>query len=302
MNQETKVEKDSRMPKSLVLIVGLAVALFLSVLAGGLVHLVGRLVYIILLFPIGMAIIGFFYNATLIRQSRNRNLISGVICGLLIGMTIYGSYHFFDYLQFRSENVDAWMEADNVSGPAAIAEYEAYFDNLLVEETGQSGFIGYFVLTAQDGIEIGRSIGSNRGTNIGDIGTYIFFIVEILIVLAGAAGAVFLSGENYCEECDKWYDEELSGEIPIDKKEAALLALENGEFSELIEMLIPQEDLPYLKISTNSCATCNIPPSEVELAECTEGEDDSENEDTLFKKKYDAHETKALRIRLKSLV
>lgn len=302
MSKEVEVKKGGGLPKEVMLLLGLCAALVLAVLVGGIVHLVGRLIYLILLFPIGMGGIGFIINSVLIKQSKNRNLILGILCGLVIGLTIYGSYHFFDYLQFRSELVNEWMASDNVSDPVFIGEYEEYFDFLLQEETGQSGFFGYLVFTAQEGIEIGRAVGSGGGTNIGDVGTYIYYIIEIIIVMGAAAAAGFLVGDNYCENCDKWYDEQLTAELPLDTQDAAMAALESGNFSELMELLNPQDDVPYLKITTDSCASCNSAPSEVELLICTAGKNDSVDEDTLFKKQYDAHETKALRVRLKNLV
>ncbi|MEM9771967.1 MAG: hypothetical protein AAF889_10315 [Cyanobacteria bacterium P01_D01_bin.73] len=210
-----------------------------NVLVGGLIHLLGRLIYIILVFPLlmGATAGGIAFAASY--GGKIRNPVLTVAAGLLGGLCIYGTTHGADYLLFRSE-----------SGSRV--------DQLLEERVGESGFSGYLKYYAQQGISIGK-IGRD-GINLGETGTWIYWLVELALVefVAGAI-AYGAASQVFCEECDEWYDSATPiGGVSPDNANTFLEAVKNQNFSKAGQSIGPvlSNTNKSLKISYCLCSSC----------------------------------------------
>ena len=157
-----------------------------NIVAGGLIHLLGRLIYVILVFPLlmGATAGGLAFAASY--GGKIRNPLLTVAAGLLGGLCIYGTTHGADYVVFRSE-----------SG--------ARVDELLEERVGESGFVGYLKYSAQQGVSIGK-IGRD-GINLGETGTWVYWLIELAIIeMVAGAIAYGAASQVFCEKCSEWYD------------------------------------------------------------------------------------------------
>jgi hypothetical protein len=93
---------------------------------------------VIIAFPIGIGLIGGFAIAQGIRWGKVRVSLVGAIFGLLLGLFVYGSYRYTEYLLNRREAltyIRQEMEAEFGEADPVIAD--EVFDAILYEETGE---------------------------------------------------------------------------------------------------------------------------------------------------------------------
>src|SRR6476661_1861241 len=111
-------------PSNKVTSTGLKWLLLSSVIGGiaigGLTHLISLLVYLILVFPLGMGFAGGKVMVAAIRKGKVRNPAIATLFGILTGLLMYGSLHGAGYWQFKqlaSEQITKELEgvSDNQS-------------------------------------------------------------------------------------------------------------------------------------------------------------------------------------------
>ncbi|MEM6501800.1 MAG: hypothetical protein AAF685_08175 [Cyanobacteria bacterium P01_C01_bin.89] len=210
-----------------------------NIVAGGLIHLLGRLIYVILVFPLlmGATAGGLAFAASY--GGKIRNPLLTVAAGLLGGLCIYGTTHGADYVVFRSE-----------SG--------ARVDELLEERVGESGFVGYLKYSAQQGVSIGK-IGRD-GINLGETGTWVYWLIELAIIeMVAGAIAYGAASQVFCEKCSEWYDSATPiGGVSPEKGNVFLEALKAQNFSQAAQSIGPvlSNTNSSLKISHCLCPAC----------------------------------------------
>jgi hypothetical protein len=143
-------------PSNKVTSTGLKWLLLSSVIGGlaigGLTHLISLLVYLIVLFPLGMGFAGSTVMVAAIRKGKVRNPAIATLFGILTGLLMYGSLHGAGYWQFKqsaSEQITKELEA------ASGNQSNNIIDTFLQEKTGSKGFVGYLKHNAQQGVSIG---------------------------------------------------------------------------------------------------------------------------------------------------
>ena len=229
-----------------------------GLLAGGLAVAISRFVYLIIAFPIGMGFVGGTITAVAVRLGKVRHPRLAMLAGIVTGLFIYGVYWAGDYLAFRSEArsfVVAEMEAEfGESDAAAAAEL---VDLVLEEETGSGGFLGYVLFSAQEGMDVGR-VGNSATFNVGTTLTVIYWLVEVILIGLVAAGVAQEAAiRPFCTAHDRWYEpNELVGGVGPDLAETAMLALREGHYAALRQMLDPGAPAPGLALYTARCRDC----------------------------------------------
>jgi len=165
------------------------VVLVLAAAAGVVVGLVSRLVYLVIAFPIVMGFVAaLLAGLTYSRQLRLITLLVGLVCGLLI----YGGYRATRYFIERQNLIDQSMQQYGISAERASRT----LDEVLKEETGSDGFIGYVKAMAKEGISITSSRSSSSPINLDEKATWIYWGIEILIVVGLGAVGGFQGGTN----------------------------------------------------------------------------------------------------------
>lgn len=204
-----------------------ALALVGAVL-GFIAHFIAQFFYLIILFPI---LIGFgvgFVGAMMVKKGRVRNPWIGGLAGLVGGVLAMLAMHYFDY-----ESVKTALDAQHPGG-------------------AELGFIEFMNIQAEHGVEIGRTSSS---INLGYIGSWIYWIVETLIV----AGVTFFvvrsaAAEPYCPDCGVWKDERVLGGFGADP-DAAAAALQSGDL-ERIRQANPSPVASPLVVTAAHCHHC----------------------------------------------
>ncbi|MCI0398568.1 MAG: hypothetical protein L0332_02695 [Chloroflexi bacterium] len=226
---------------------------------GGLVFLLSRVVYLPFLFPLGMAFAGAIAVAVAVRAGRVRNPAVAALFGVVAGLFIYGVYRYGDYLAFRGvlRQVIVQEAANEVDLTGDLVTLNQLVDLFLFEEVGQSGFIGYFLLSAREGVSFSRLSG-NSSLNIGPLFTWLYWLLEV-VVIAGLAGAIGAqaAGSPYCERHDRWYDrEKRAGGVSQEQAKEALLLLQDKGYGQLGQMLRLPAPAPGLAFFVASCDDC----------------------------------------------
>ncbi|HET9911443.1 MAG TPA: hypothetical protein VFQ13_06095 [Anaerolineales bacterium] len=249
--------------KGILLLFG--VVLPVGIMIGGLASFISRFIYLIIVFPALMGVAaGFFINSIVVKE-KIRSTFVLVATAIFSAILIFGSMHFFDYLQFRNSAAkEIQAQVISESGEAAPDEnVQAYIDYVLVEETGFSGFIGFFLLEAKEGISISRVGvgGSDNGINLGAL-TWLYWLAEMgFIGWMSVAPSYKLTKDLFCEHCDTWVAEgEHIGGVQPELFKQAIELIKCKDFAGLAQMLQNDTSLPSVEFYKRTCKTCNTFP------------------------------------------
>lgn len=250
-------------PSNKVTSTGLTWLLLSSVIGGlgigALTHLISLLVgYLIVVFPLAMGLTGGKVMVAAIRQGKVRNPAIATLFGVLTGLLMYGSLQGAGYWQFKlSASEEITKELEAVSGN----ESNNIIDTFLQEKTGSKGFVGYLKHNAQQGVIIGPLDGTET-TNLGETGTWIYWLIELAIIDITIAAIAYSSAKNpFCENCDQWYKhQEPIGIVNPQCSENFLNLLQNDRFGEAGKLLDPLQAIhpANLKVYVQRCPCCKF--------------------------------------------
>ncbi|MDJ1183861.1 hypothetical protein [Roseofilum casamattae] len=225
---------------------------------GGITSFIGNFLYLIVLFPLGMGLLGGGATHIAVKQGKVRNPILAGVFGALTGFSIYGGMQGFDYLNFQrivgrdfreeySEELQDALAASN----GEITEEELVqlaIDTILIEHTGQSGFLGYLQFSAQQGMELSRS--SSGGIPVNGIGVWIYRGVELLIIgTIATTGGFRAAKQPFCETSDRWYeDPQRVGNVSDERSEEFIGFLNSDNYLKAGELINTQVDIPIPSI------------------------------------------------------
>jgi hypothetical protein len=218
---------------------------------GWLASLIGQWFYLIVIFPAllggGVGLAGRWAN----QRAKVRNPPVAGVVGLVAGCTAMLFVHFFDYHRFL-------RHLDEVQ-PGMRAQWE---------DAGLN-FFTFMDAQAQQGVQIGRAGHGDKGMNLGYIGSWIYWGVEMLIVAGAACGILVASArEPFCTQCASWKKTRQLGRLRI-PSDRAVQILTSGEIVQLAEHSFGHAAGP-LVIRVAECPNCGTEaPVEVLVSEVT---------------------------------
>jgi hypothetical protein len=248
MQPETSEHPKASLKGILLLFAALVPA---GIVIGALASLIGRFVYLIVFFPLAMgAAAGVVIKAIAMRE-KIRSAVVLIAAGVFSAVLIFGSMHYFDYVIAQE-------------GQAAPSEkVQAFIDYALIEETGSSGFVGYVLLEAREGVSISRvgTGSSDSGINLGRL-TWLYWLVELVLIgWMSVASSYKLTKDLFCEHCGTWVPEgEHIGGVNPEFFNQALELIKSKDFAELARMLQNDTRLPSVEFYTRTCKTCTTFP------------------------------------------
>lgn len=151
-------------------------------LTGFLTSIVSNLIYMTFLFPIGMGFVGGMLLLGSSRKLKIRGRMPEIITAILMAVLIYGTFHYTGYLTFRillSSEMNKEIVSSTGESQAGVANI--FVDYALEQETGHTGFTGYMLYKAEEGVSIGRWYSMNK-TNLGPIGTWVYWFLELGLI------------------------------------------------------------------------------------------------------------------------
>ncbi len=218
-----------------------------GVTIGGIAGFISLWVYLIVLFPAVMGLFGIGAMSIAIRQGKVRNPAIATVFGGLTGLIIFTSIHAVKYQQFKqlaSESIT--QEAGRLND----SQMSQVIDRYLQQQTGSTGFVGYVKYEAKLGVTIIKA--GTKGGNIGEMGTWIYWITELGVVSVWIAMSAYSSAkEPFCENCNQWYGgKERLGNVNPQLSTNFLNLLESDNFSEAGKLVDPLQGVyaPSLEV------------------------------------------------------
>jgi hypothetical protein len=233
-------------------------------------HGVSRFFYLILLFPIaigfGMGAVG----AWSAKWANLRNPLLGGVAGFIGGAAAMLMMHYFDYQQLKREvaqiNPDL-VEVANLPVDQREAEIELFEepDEARNAVNALATFGGFMDYQATEGVEIKgtRGGGDSAGMNLGYVGSYIYWIIELLIVAAITFVMVRKQTQQpYCSDCSAWKRYKRLGSFSV--PEQAVAGVNTGDVAALAAAQPHPMDGP-LDLSFASCEDCGKAAADLKL-------------------------------------
>jgi hypothetical protein len=128
----------------------LLLALIGSLLLGGIAFGLSQILYVVILFPLVMGLLGGLLNLFVIDRGKVRCLWAATVLGVLTGFTIYATFLYPGYLTYKSQFI-GW---ENSTDDKEQAVNDQDFDQYLQEKTGSPGFVGYLHNRADEGFAV----------------------------------------------------------------------------------------------------------------------------------------------------
>lgn len=256
----TYTPPDSPSTRSLAInLIGATVVVLAGAFVGVVTSLLSNLIYIVILFPLGMGFIGAVVLERTITILKIRKLLIGIALGVVMAVVIYGVYHFTNYQMFRiilSFAMDEKLVQE--TGEFSPEVGFVFVDYALQEETGYTGALGYLLYKAEMGVSIGKIFNTNE-LNLGPFVTWLYWLVELCIIAwMTVRAAKNASGRPFCQNCNSWYGrEEHVGGCSLSDYNKTLQILNHKDFSQLGKMLVKDAELPSIEIYLQTCSTCS---------------------------------------------
>ena len=217
------------------------------------VSLLSNLVYLILIFPLLMGVIGGTILSAAVRTGKVRSPAAAIGAAVLMTLVMYGSMWASDYVQFRTI---ALADLQTSTPGLDPAQADARIDSVLKYQTGQDGFVGYVLYEDQQGVSLGR-VGSDQNQfNLGPVFSWAYWAVEVLIILWGVVRfGKKQADQPFCELCGQWYEKPLQlGSLGASRTKEVISLVENGQFVKLGEELQANPALPNVAVFTAGSA------------------------------------------------
>jgi hypothetical protein len=231
-------------------------------------HWISQFFYLIILFPAAIGLALGYVGKRMITSGRVRNPLLGGVAGFLGGAFAMLAMHYFDYEQFRG-HVSQWpAELRELAQMSPVDRARELTSDIkpetraIVEEAADmitvTSFPAYVDMQARHGVELKRaaSSSSGRGLNLGYYGSYIYWLVEVLIV----AGITFVfvkseAAEPFCTDCSEWKKPTVLGFLNTNDVNQATGAVKSGDANTIVAAGATSEVTP-LRLTAATCPHC----------------------------------------------
>lgn len=230
------------------LVLLLLAALLGGALIGALVSILStNLIYVIVVFPIGMGLLGGMIIAAAVRAGKVRHPGVALGAAVLMGLVIYAAMWTTDFIQYRGSEVTA----ANVNP----VDVDRFINSELQAKTGQPGFVGFVLLRNQMGEVFGRLPDGSYWINLGPTFSWIYWVIELALIIWMA---VILGRKPatvpFCEACQRWLDQpKLVGTLGASRSKEVLGLVDAGNFLKLGEELQSNPALPNIGVFVADC-------------------------------------------------
>lgn len=259
-----------------MLITALAIA---GAVIGFIAFQVSKLFYLIILFPIVIGLVVGFVGVKMTKAGRVRNPVIGGVAGFAAGVFAMLVMHYSEWQRFKGEVDDDPDQAALVALPADQRDKLMIAEGASPEEREQAdkavaayhGFPAFMDFQATLGVRIGKATSgsSDKGLNLGYYGSYIYWIIEVLIV-AGITFAMVrsASAEPFCVGCNEWKQPRVIGFLQAEPN-AAAVAVRSGELQRIVEAGPTSEVATQSRVTVAECRCGTEGAADVKLESLT---------------------------------
>ena len=236
-----------------------------GLMVGFAVSVFSHLLYIVFLFPLIMGINSGKMIVNVVQKAKIRTASQLIFLSILSAVAIYGTFHYTKYIGFQVKAlVEIFSGLDETTEEENLQVTKAFLDYALEEETGHSGFLGYILYEAQQGVTIGRLFRSTT-FNLGPALTWLYWLMEFGIIL----GVTIQKGRkamnmSSCEACGNWHSGEKHLGGTASANETILLEmLKQKDFTGLGTLIQKNAEVPSLELYFQGCQVCGKSQSQL---------------------------------------
>ena len=264
---ETTLAHQPSTPRGSVatLIVMSLLAIIWSLMVGFVVGVFSHLIYIVFLIPLVMGLNNGKMIVEVIQKAKIRTFLHLVVLSAISAIVMYGTFHYTRYLGFQIQaSLEIYSGFSEALKEENLRLASTFVNYALEEETGHSGFLGYMLYRASEGVSIGR-LSRSSGLNMGPALTLLYWLTEFGIIfgLTIQKGRTLI-GASFCESCGNWYGMEKHLGGTASANESFLLDLiRQKDFSELGKLIEQNAEVPSLEVYFQGCQVCGKSPSQL---------------------------------------
>lgn len=250
--------------------------IFAGIVLGLLLGFVGQFFFLVGIFPALVGIAGGYVLAQAIKKFKMPNKAVAILIGTLMAVMIYGSYTYFDYLQFQNQLYDAMVTFGDPTLYIFKDMDKATLTNFLLQETtGSTGLIGYWKSTVNAGISIISMGGMGSNFPFNPLWSTLYLISEFLLIAGFAIkGAWERVNRPFCSGCEAWYDEgKYLASFEMQDEDKVINAIERDRFDDLKNLMRAElSKPPCLVLKVHLCLNCHNENPLLELSRLTVGD------------------------------
>jgi hypothetical protein len=215
----------------------------------------GTFFYLIFIFPIVIGLLSGSLITDVAKYTKTRNPSLILITCILTAIVLYGSMF---YTRFLGLQVTTSLQAFGGLSDESLKDAKVFVDYALEKETGHSGFVGYVLYKANQGVSIGKVFRSNS-LNLGPIFTWVYWLLEFgVITFVMFYRSKGISTKLLCESCNSWYAEKRHiGGIPATKEVDVLNSIKLKDYGNAGQVLEENADVPSTEFYLQSCPVCD---------------------------------------------
>lgn len=246
------------------ILMGLLVIVYGAISGFG-VGIVSNLIYIVFVFPIALGINSGKTIAEAVERAKIRKMWQIVFLSVLSAAAIYGTFHYSRYIGFQVKaSMELFSSLDEAIEEKNLKITKAFLDYAFTEETGHSGFLGYILFEAKQGVSIGR-LSRSSSFDLGPILTWLYWLMEFGIILGlTIQKSIPVTGKPVCDSCGSPYGSEKHLGGTIATNESLILDLiRQKDFIELGKLMEPNAELPSLEVYFQGCQVCGKSQSQL---------------------------------------
>ena len=227
------------------LLISIVAMLLAAAVTGFAAHLISQWIYLIFVFPVGIGLAVGYVGSAMAGRFKVRSPAMAGLAGFLGGVVAMASMHFFDYQTVRSL-VEDWPAEEKAFCQVSEAEFGEMVQKGTPQEK-EDAWLEYKVyrasrslpafmdFQAEQGVELKRagSGDKTKGINLGYVGSWIYWVVEILLVAFLTYSVVKgRASEPFCRRCQQWKQQRVLGSVGTDVQGAAG-ALRSGDLARI---------------------------------------------------------------------
>jgi len=254
------------LPKKHITVKGLLLIGFGSILFGGVVgvaaYFISNLVYLIIVFPIGIGVITVSAYKKLVLASKLYHPVLILLFSIVTGLSLALAFYATPYAVLRRDVVRDFQETYQIDFRTASRGFDAG----LFEETGSSGFIGFMKLRAREGDEFEQYVILNSipielfHFRLSSIGAWMYWVLEsVMFTLPFVYAGIQLGKRAFSTGANDWYElfENQIGMVGLDEKDQLLLCIQAGDFNGLCQIMTLEEKLSHPAIEVYKQSAMN---------------------------------------------
>lgn len=229
-----------------------------SILGGIVVGLtagsIGAFIYLVIVFPV---IMGFAGGKVITDNAKYMKTTNNFLIALTSVLTAVVLFSTTFYIRFLGLYVTTALNELGGMTDQNLKVAKVLVDYALEEETGRTGFIGYILFKANQGVSIGRIFRSNE-LNLGPIFTWLYWLVELgVIIFITVYTSKEISKKPFCENCNAWYGGKRHiGGVVAAQETNILNSIKLQDYASVGKSLEENPDLPSVELYLQSCMSC----------------------------------------------